>query len=147
MALMALSGSNALRKHLMTIQPLLLNQLKTAQQASPPQETEEEERERAQNKEAADEFNAVKPHILKTTKQVTLSESYLDWVKLLVVHFNAIKTLLAYVNGRKHAKGCPLQSQAFGCSPIVDNTTYLFKDNVPQSTPTHAPVARSLRGR
>lgn len=118
-ALLKLSESTALRKHLKNIQPLLAAKVKKRKQDSAPGGGDEAD---------DDEFRAVAPFTSKEGVTMELYISYLDWIRLLVVHFDAIEIILTFVNGQYFPGGLPFLIKLLDIPPIVDDTAYLVTE-------------------
>lgn len=121
-ALLKLSESNALRRHLKMIQPLLSDKLREHMVETVLVQPEEE---------ADDEMREVQPHISKEGSLVLLYMSVWDWVRLQVVHFDAVEILLAYVHGRRFPH-TPLLIKLLSVPPILDTTTRPVTNLPPQ---------------
>jgi len=96
-ALQRLARGAALRMHLQTIAPLLIHSHLPSQKAMPmpaPGEAEEQE-------EFDADLKAVQPFVkVNGGVQIPLWESYIDWLRLIMVHFDAVEILDHYFTGK-----------------------------------------------
>jgi hypothetical protein len=92
-ALHKLAKGAALRTHLKTIAPLLIR-TQTRTSMSAPIEEQEEEQE-----EPDEDLKAVQPFVSKEGVEMPLWRSYVDWLRLIIAHFDAVDILVGYVTG------------------------------------------------
>ena len=94
--LQRLAHGTALHMHLKTIAPLLMHSNFLPQKEMPvpaPGEVEEQE-------EFDEDLKAVHPLVnVNSVVQTHLWMSYIDWLGLIVVHFNAVEILIRYFTG------------------------------------------------
>lgn len=117
-AILQLVESNALRMHLTNISSLLHSGIKSHQlepEETPDEKTPDEE---SIHEEPDDELRAVEPFVHKAGVQSDLVTTFLDWVKLLVTHFDAIRILLRFVNGR-YFQGTTISIKLLAIPPIM----------------------------
>lgn len=71
--------------------------------------------------EEKDEFKAVEPSVIKDGVSPRLSTLYVDWMKLLAIHFDAIQSLLTFVNGNYYSPTTPLLIKLLLVPPVEAN--------------------------
>jgi len=96
-ALQRLAHGTALRMHLKTIAPLLMHSNFPSQKEIPmpaPGEAEEQE-------EFDEDLKAVQPFAnVNGVVQTRLWKSYIEWLGLIMVHFDAVEILVRYFTGK-----------------------------------------------
>jgi len=92
-ALHKLVKGAALPTHLKTIAPLLISARRQTSMSVPIEEEEEEE------EEIDEDLKAVQPFVSKDGVETPVWKSYLDWLRLMIAHFDAVDILVGYVTG------------------------------------------------
>jgi hypothetical protein len=89
-ALLRLARGSAIEMHLKTIAPLLLKTL-------PPGPHGQEE----ESEEIVEELKPAQLFIIKEGVPTPVWKSFLDWLRLILAHFDAVDTLVGFVTGEK----------------------------------------------
>ncbi|KJA14958.1 hypothetical protein HYPSUDRAFT_208271 [Hypholoma sublateritium FD-334 SS-4] len=135
-ALLKLVESNALRMHLKLIKASLIFGIKKYQHDATPKPDDELDDE-LDDDELDDELQAVKPYVRKAGIASDLVTNYLDWLKLLATHFDAIQLIIRFVNGT-YFKGTIISTKLLAIPPIM------ITKPVASVTPVHGQAPRQL---
>ena len=141
-ALQRLAHGAALRMHLKTITPLLMRKFLSQTKMTMPAPGEAKEQE-----EVDEDLEAVQPFIkVNGVIQTHLWKSYIDWLQLIIVHFDAVEDLVRYFTG----KDCPVKAISIHilAPPPVDKCLLPWRELLNDSTlfPTTTTLTRALSG-
>lgn len=123
-ALQILSKSSAFRTHLQAISPSLTEHRRAL--TSMPNWGKEVEQEEHKDQDSDEELEAVQPFVVTKGAIVSLWKSYEDWLRLMVVHFDAVDILFQHF-ARPYLQHQTISLQIL-VAPPVDNALLPWRE-------------------
>lgn len=122
-ALLSIARGNAIEMHLQSIEGLLADHRRANVKPSPMPEEEDMEKDGTM---AEEELEVVQPLLSDTGLPMPLWKTYRDWLRLMVVHFDAVNILMRFVAHKSPSQTAI--SVKILVAPTVDNGLLSWSD-------------------